>query len=55
MRWKAETSHTYRGTTQTKGKNPKPRKSYPGGPETFPVYTNVNVCRPFRKANALIH
>jgi hypothetical protein len=32
MRQKAETWQTYRGTTQTTGINPKPRKFCPGGP-----------------------
>jgi hypothetical protein len=30
MRLKAEIWHTYRGTNQTKGKNPKPEKFGPG-------------------------
>jgi hypothetical protein len=33
MRQKAETWQTYRGTTQTNGKNPKPTRCCPGDPK----------------------
>jgi hypothetical protein len=54
MRWKIEIWYTYRGTTQTEGKNPTPRTFFTRGLEISSIYKNVNLFYLSRKGNPLL-